>query len=105
MASKAPFSIGQKVVCIDDNYANRWEFSNSPIKKNGVYTVSHIQYYPQFSKWYLKLEEEPDRSANYWAKKFAPYNPYHNMTSEIAQQFKEHPDTVDQPVKVLEVQN
>lgn len=37
---------------------------------------------------------------------FAPLpEQYADMTSEIAQQFKEHPDTVDQPVKVLEVQN
>lgn len=37
---------------------------------------------------------------------FAPISEqYADMTAEIAQQFKEHPDTVDQPVKVLETSN
>lgn len=39
------------------------------------------------------------------SKVFAPLIEYPDLTAEIAQQFKEHPDTADVPVKELEVQN
>lgn len=49
-----------------------------------------------------------DKGGPFWLGKilFAPIpEQYADMTAEIAQQFKEHPDTVEQPVKVLETSN
>lgn len=83
-SNNAPFAVGQKVVCISDSFTNHWEFSNSPIRKDGVYTVYHIEYYPQFRKWYIKLQEDTDPFANYWANRFAPVQTqYTDITKEL----------------------
>lgn len=50
------------------------------------------------------IKEYSDRVC-YRAKFFTKVESYPDRTSEIAKQFKEHPDTIDQPIKVLETQN
>lgn len=47
----------------------------------------------------------PSTRICFGAHHFAKVESYPDHTSEIAQQFKEHPDTVDQPVKILETVN
>lgn len=100
MENNAPFEIGQRVICIKDNWANHYEFSTSEIKKGGVYTVTHIEYIMWTSEWYIKLVEEPDNTKNYLAKKFAPINPYSNSAiKELAEEAVKERIEIDVPIR------
>lgn len=106
--------VGQKVVALKstDTFKKGEEFTilgvSKPCKhflldigvKMPFSTMCHCVYCG-FSEFVL--EGMPWLAASYL---FAPISEqYEDMTSEIAQQFKEHPDTVDQPVKILETVN
>lgn len=105
--------VGQKVVALRDGTLTN-------MKKGDVFTVLGVK---KCCSWSIDVglilkaasvhcwkcrQTLSYQNQQWWfsAYLFAPIpEQYADMTSEIAQQFKEHPDTVDQPVKVLEVQN
>lgn len=108
--------VGQKVVALNDNN------SDYGILKDSVQIVDAVEFCCPAAGFRMALKGIVDphqarrgcaschkhlaNSLFLQAINFAPISEqYEDMTSEIAQQFKEHPDTVDQPVKILETVN
>lgn len=110
--------IGQKVVALESSV----NADNQKLVKGRTYTVEYTVKCPCCGRVNVSVVEIPPRKSvitkatcanclieihpvrcfisSSW---LAPVNPaYADCTSEIAKQFKEHPDTVDVPVKVLE---
>lgn len=106
----APFSIGQKVVCIDDNFVFD-TLPKPPIKKGNVYTVCGVA--KSCCHWMIDLgvysglkkircskcsKDRVKPNTNFWAGsfRFAPIQTnYADATAEILEKFKPTEDTPD----------
>lgn len=107
--------VGQKVVALKDTHSFRKgeEFLILAVTKPCKHFLLDIGIKMPFSTTChcvhcgytdFVFEGKPWLAASYL---FAPIisAEYPDKTAEIAQQFKEHPDAVDQPVKILETVN
>lgn len=98
--NNAPFSIGQKVLCIKSisDYPSYCEMFKIVVGE--VYTVSACEPHRYISsKWAIGLEEPYDKSDRYLHTQFAPIEAaYSDATAEILEKFKQ---TTEVPDKIL----
>lgn len=115
--------VGQKVVCIDLTNS-KYVVTHKPVnalKLNHEYTVLGVK--KSCCNWVVDIGiknpgagsrlctdcGKPNPYEKKWwfaSFRFAPISEqYADMTAEIAQQFIEHPDKADQPIKILETVN
>lgn len=96
--NNAPFTIGQKVVCVRILRGNSMQ-DIIPLKKGHVYTVTSIEPHRYYiGKWGVGFKETQPED-KYQHDQFAPIiTNYSDATSEILEKFKQ---TIEVPDKIL----
>lgn len=94
--SQPPFYQGQRVVCVDDDWPNRFFDGKGIVKKGDIITVEEMEFYKGL--WYIVTISD---DIAYAAYHFAPIiESYTDIRESLAQEAlqKVH-DTADRPIK------